>query len=156
MADDQPPFDLAAAHRYFAAECFNGAWDLIDKSPRTPAEDEQMLLRTFASFYHWSQRPECTAENRSVSLWQVSRAYALLGQPENARRYAEQSRAESEAPDLPPYCLGYAYEALARAEMLAGNKAKMQEYLDAARKISGKMTDEELRQMLLKDLETIQ
>jgi hypothetical protein len=155
MADDQPPFDLAAAHRYFAAECFNGAWDLIDKPSRTPAEDEQMLLRTFASLYHWSQRPDCTAENRSVSLWQISRIYALLGQPENARRYAEQCRTESEAPGLPPYCLGYAYEALARAEMLAGNKTKMQKYLNAARKTSEKMTDEESRQMLLSDLDTI-
>ena len=59
------PFDLPTAHRHFAATCFNAAWELIDKPDRTPAEDEQMLLRTFASFYHWTQRADCTAENRS-------------------------------------------------------------------------------------------
>jgi hypothetical protein len=31
-------FDLAAAHKYFSAHCFNAAWDLIEKKDRTPAE----------------------------------------------------------------------------------------------------------------------
>jgi hypothetical protein len=29
------PFDAAAAHKYFAAHCFNSAWDLIEKKNRT-------------------------------------------------------------------------------------------------------------------------
>jgi len=153
---NQPPFDLAAAHHYFAAYCFNTAWDLIDKPQRTPAEDEQMLLRTFASFFHWTQRADCTPKNRSISLWQVSRVYALLGQAENALHFAEQCLAESQAPELPPYCLGYAYEALARAEMLAGDRAAVQKYLAKAHEVATKMTDEEARTLLLKDLETIQ
>ena len=153
---DKLPFDLVSAHRYFAVECFNGTWALIDKPTRSPIEEEQMLLRSFASFFHWTQRPDCTAENRSISLWQISRVYALLGQPENALRYAEQCRAESAAPDLPPYCTGFAYEALARASMLVGDKVKMQEYLAEAHKIFESMTDEEDRNMLLKDLSTIQ
>jgi hypothetical protein len=152
---DQPAFDFPAAHRYLSGYCFNTAWALIDKPDRTPAEDEQMLLRAFASFYHWTQRADCTSENRSVSLWQISRIYALLGQPDNARRYAEQCRAESDSPEVPPYCLGYAYEALARAEMLAGNRDKMEDHLAAAINVSTQMTDEETKELLLKDLKTI-
>ena len=30
-----PAFDLAAAHKYFAADCFNKAWDLLEKQERT-------------------------------------------------------------------------------------------------------------------------
>lgn len=36
---NEASFDAAAAHRYFAAECFNQAWDLISKPDRTPDED---------------------------------------------------------------------------------------------------------------------
>jgi hypothetical protein len=88
-------------------------------------------------------------------LWQISRVYTLLGQVENARRYAAQCLAESGSPDLPPFCLGYAYEALARAEMLAGNKSRMEHCLAEARKVSERMTDEEARTLLLNDLATI-
>ena len=58
---DQPAFDLAAGHRFFSAHCFNSAWEMIDKATRTVAEAEQMLLRAFASLYHWTQRADCTA-----------------------------------------------------------------------------------------------
>ncbi|MBW6493806.1 MAG: hypothetical protein K0B16_04495 [Burkholderiaceae bacterium] len=33
-----PEFDLAAAHRYFAAHCFNSAWELIGKTDRSAAQ----------------------------------------------------------------------------------------------------------------------
>jgi hypothetical protein len=152
---DKPSFDLAAAHHYFAAECFNAAWSLIDKLQRSPAEEEQLLLLAFASFYHWTQRSDCTSENRSISLWQISRVYALLGQAENAQRYAIQCLTESNSPDLPPYCLGFAYEARARAEMLLRNKTGMDQYLANARKIAERMTDKEAQTLLLNDLSTI-
>jgi hypothetical protein len=153
---NQPPFDLVAAHKYFSAECFNRAWDFIDKPTRTSTENEQMLLHAFAALFHWTQRPDCTPENRSVSLWQISRVYALLDQPDNARQYAEQCHIESDSPDLPSFCLGYAYEALARAEMLAGNWDKMQAYLELAHPIAEKMEEDADRNLLLNDLATIQ
>ena len=43
---DKSAFDPAPAHRFFAAECFNRAWDLIDKAERTAAYD---LLRASLS-----------------------------------------------------------------------------------------------------------
>lgn len=153
---NQTPFDLTTAHKHFSVDCFNRTWEVIGKTIRAPAEEEQMLLLAFASFYHWTQRPDCTAEKRSISLWQVSRVYALLGQAENARRYAEQCLVESDSPGLPSYCLGYAYEALARAALVAGKKDKMREYLALAHQIAEKMTDEEDRETLLADLATIQ
>jgi len=151
-----PAFNLPAAHQYFSAECFNRTWDYIGKTIRTPAEEEKMLLLAFASFYHWMQRPDHTAENRSISLWQISRVYALLGQAENARRYAEQCLAESDSPGLPPFCLGFAYEALARAAMVAGRKDQMQAYLALARQTAGKISEAEDRNLLLNDLQSIQ
>jgi hypothetical protein len=152
---EQTELDLPTAHRYFSAACFNAAWKMIDKPIRTPAEDEQMLLRAMASFYHWTQRPEVNTTNRSVSLWQISRVYALLGQPENALRYARQCLAESQAASLPPFFIGYGYEALARAEKLSGNETGWREAQAAALAACEQVTEVEDREVLLADLKTL-
>jgi hypothetical protein len=55
----------------------------------------------------------------------------------------------------PPFYLGFAYEALARAEMVAGDKAKMSEYLEKAYMLAEDVEDEEDREVLMGDLKTI-
>lgn len=150
---EQSPFDLAAAHRFFAAECFNRAWDLIEKPERTPDEDEQMVRLNQASLYHWSQREDCTNKNLSIGYWQAARIYAMLGQADNARRYGELCLRYSQ--DEGPFYLGYAYEALARAEALAGQSELAAKYLQEAHRYLAQVTDPEDRQLLEKDLETI-
>ena len=150
-----PTLDPQAAHHFFAVECFNQAWDLLDKTTRTPDEDEEMLRLGFASYWHWTRRSDCQPGNLSISTWQLSRIYAVLGQVENARRYAERCLQISQGEGLLPFHLGYAYEALARVASLAGEKKKMEEYLKEARAVAGRMTDEEARKQLMADLETI-
>jgi hypothetical protein len=59
-------FDLAAAHRFFSADCFNKAWELIEKPDRTQEEDEAMIRLNQASLWHWSQREECASRNMSI------------------------------------------------------------------------------------------
>ena len=149
----EPTFDLAEAHRFFAAECFNRAWDLIEKPERTPDEDEQMVRLNQASLYHWSQREDCTNKNLSIGCWQAARIYALLGQADNARRYGELCLRYSQ--DEGPFYLGYAYEALARAEALAGQSELVSKYLQEAHRYLAQVTDPEDHQLLEKDLETI-
>lgn len=152
---EQPSIDLAVAHRYFAAECFNRAWALIEKPQRTPAEDEDMLHLAIASLWHWSQRPDCTDKNLSVSCWQVARIYALLNRPDEARRYAQRSLQAAERGGLYPFFFAYAYEALARAESLAGHRAEAARWLAEARRYAAQAPDDEHRAALLADLDTI-
>ena len=149
----KPNFDLAAAHKYFAAECFNRAWDLIDKSDRTPDEDQEMIRLNQASLYHWSQREDCTAENLSIGYWQTARIYALLGQADNARRYGEICLRYSQ--DAGPFLLGYAYEALARAESIAGQAEKAAQYLQDAQSYLAQISDSQDRELLEQDLNTL-
>lgn len=150
-----PEFDLTAAHRYFAVECFNRAWDLIDKTGRAPEEDEEMLRLSLTSTWHWTQRADCTPTNLSVGYWQTARIYTLLGQVENARRYGMLCLKASQEDGAEQFALGYAYEALARAEKVAGNRDQMEAYLRQARQVCESLTDEEDRQQLAKDLDTI-
>jgi hypothetical protein len=153
MTENQPPFDLQAAHKFFAAHCFNSTWDLIDKSRRTPEEEMSMLQTSMASLWHWSQRGDAKPQNLSVGHWQVSRVYALLGDVENSLKYG--SAALKLAEGLEPFYAGFAYEALARAEMVAGNKEKMNEYLEKARALAEKVEDQEDKQILMGDLGSI-
>lgn len=152
---EKQPFDKQEAHKFFSAQCFNKAWDLIDTPVRTPEEDSMMLALSMASLWHWTQRTDCTNENLSVAYWQISRIFAILGQENNSREYGELCLKVSQDPDLPPFCLGYAYEALARAESSAGNWKKVKEYIQLARGISTKMKDPDTKKQLISDLSTI-
>ncbi|MFQ5942550.1 MAG: hypothetical protein ACE5JF_03245 [Anaerolineales bacterium] len=150
----EPDFDRAVAHKFFAADCFNKAWALIDKADRTADEDQQMIRLNQASMWHWTQREDCTDKNMSIGYWQASRIYALLGDAENARGYGQLSLEYSE--QLAPFYKAYAHEALARAEGVAGNSKEVREHLQEARALAGEIDDAQDREVLEDDLKTIE
>lgn len=146
--------NIQEAHKHFSAHCFNKTWESIEKSDRQSDEENMDMLHTaIASVWHWSQREDVKAENLAVGYWQVSRVYCLLGQPHNARRYGMLSLKHSK--DLSPFYRGYAYETLARAEMLNNNRVIMLTHLERANTMATQVESEEERQLLLKDLESI-
>jgi len=149
-----PDVDLEAAHRHFAAHCFDAAWELMEKAGRTPDEDRAMMALCQASIYHWTQRPDCAPQNLSVGYWQASRIAVLLGWPDEARRHAEASLAY--AAGLAPFFLGYAHEALARAARLAADTPTARAQLAMARAYAGQVTDPEERELLERDLADLQ
>lgn len=151
---DSPDFDIQQAHKYFSADCFNKTWDKMEKNGNRSAEEDMEMLHTaIASIWHWSQREDATNENLSVGYWQVSRVYCLLEQPNNARRYG--FLALKYAKNLPLFFKGYAYETLARAEMIANKRLIMLTHLEKARELLNQIEDEEDRQLLENDLRTI-
>ena len=145
-----PEFDVAAAHKYFSADCFNRAWDLMDKPVRSAEEDRLLVLLNQASLYHWSQRPDNNDKSQSIGYWQASRIQSLQCNAVEAKRYADICLEYSRA--LEPFYLGYAYEALARAARLAGDTLQYEKYLSEAKKLAQKVTSQEDRALLLKDL----
>ena len=147
--------DDAKVHENFSVYCFNSAWDLMDKTERTPTENEDMLRLSMASCWHWTQRPDCTNQQLSIGYWQISRIHSMLGRSIEARRYGELCLAASHDTNVAPFSLAYAYEALARASALAKNEAMKLEYIDLANKVIETMSDTEMKTMLLNDLATI-
>jgi hypothetical protein len=145
-----PDFDVTAAHKYFSANCFNKAWDLIEKKNRTQDEDRLMVTLNQTSIYHWLQRDDCTSEHLSVGYWQASRIQALLGNATEATRFAEVCLTYSG--ELPPFYLGYAHEALARAHKLAGRAVDAQRHLTLAVELAAKIGKQGDRELLETDL----
>lgn len=148
-------FDTAAAHKYFSADCFNRAWDYIDKPVRTPSENEAMLQLSLASLWHWTQRQDCTPTNLAIGYWQVSRVFALLRQAENARYYGNLCLEAAQNEGVEPFYLGYAYEALARAENVDGNHHEVERNLIQAHQIAATLASQEEKKQMLGDLATI-
>lgn len=155
MPDDIVSFDINEGHVYFSAKAFNRAWDYIEQGDQRSVDEDLMMLHTaIASLWHWTQREDVKAENLSIGYWQVSRVFNLLKQPNNARTYG--LLALKYAEELEPFFKAYAYETLARAAMLTNNRVIMMVYLEKARELTNLVTEEEDKQLLLKDLESIQ
>jgi hypothetical protein len=149
----KPDFEIKAAHAYFSAYCFNRAWDLIEKTDRTAEEDRMMFALNQASIFHWQQRPDCGDKQLAIGYWQASRIQALLGNALEAKRYAEVCLGYSEA--LEPFHLGYAYEALCRAAIIAAKKAAAQRFLKRAEDLAAQVKDKHDREYLGGDLATL-
>ena len=59
------------------------------------------------------------------------------------------------ANDQPPFYQAYAYEALARAEAVAGNRNTAERHLEQARQLAGQVEKAEEQELILTDLNTI-
>lgn len=141
------------AHRFFAADFFNKCWDYIDKADRTPADDLQMIHLAHASRTHWQAIG--TPDNFAVGDWQISRVYAILNYPAQALIYGQSCLDVCLDNGIEGFNLGFAYEALARAEFLQGNLDNCQKYIDLGKKEAAKVQKSEDREYLLSELNNI-
>jgi hypothetical protein len=146
---------IQESHRAFSVSCFNDCWTLMDKADRTPDDVENMVLLAQASLWHWKQRADCQPVNLSVGYWQVSRAHALAGHREMARLFAESCLRVSQEKSLPPFYVGYGYEALARAAAINRETAVAAANLAKARKQLSLVADEEEKGILAADLDAL-
>jgi len=148
--DQKPGFDVEAAHGFFAAHCFNQAWDLMEKPQRTPEEDRLMVAMSQASIFHWLNRADCDSRRLSIGYWQASRIHALLRNSAEAQRNAEICLSFSDG--LEPFYIGYAHEALARAAALAGRQTEAEQHVERATQQAALVAREGDRHLLLNDL----
>jgi hypothetical protein len=148
-----PDFDLAAAHEYFSAQCFNEAWELMEKPVRSEEENGLMVALNQASIYHWLQREDCNDQRLSVGYWQASRIQSQLGNTAEAIRLANICLTHST--HLKPFYLGYAHEALARAHGLARDSAQAIQHLAAAKELAARVSSKDERELLEGDVQQL-
>jgi DNA-binding transcriptional MerR regulator len=141
--------------RRLGVDLFNKTWTLMEKADRTREEDDEMIHCAHASAYHWLQVG--TQANRARSEWQCSRVHAISGHVEAALRHArrclelvQQNPAEMKDWDLPA-----AYEAMARAYMVAGDVDETQRYAELGREATARIEDEDDRTPIEADFATI-
>lgn len=147
----------AAAHRRLGVELFNHVWTLIEKADRTPAEIDEMIHAAHASRYHWSK--VATTVNLGRGEWQIARVYCVLGRGEpavwhagRALAYAQAAVAAGEAED---WDLATAYECMARALAVAGERTAATAWRDRARAALDAIADPADREVIEGDLATL-
>lgn len=151
------PRDLTPVdHRKLAVDLFNHVWRLLDHPDRTPVEDDELIHAAHASCHHWSRAEIPPDPVRLITgEWQCSRVYSMLGRAEPARWHATRARKGCEAAGIDGFLLGAAYEALARASRVAGERAETEHWIALGRRIADELPDPEDRQVLTDDLEEI-
>lgn len=135
------PFEVPKAHRWFAVEFNNLAWDLAEAPARTPEEVDRMLLAAHASCWHWLQVG--TALNYQRGYLLVAYACALAGLGDSAVRWVERCLALSEAngDEQTPFDRATTYDTAARAYHIAGNEAAARPWLEKSRAAAKNLVD---------------
>lgn len=146
-------FTEAEFHKKMGVGLFNDVWRLLEKTSRTPSEDDRMIHEAHASRYHWQFVGE--AKNFVIGEWQISRVYSTLGRPEPALYHARRCVQIAEENQLQGFVLGSAYEGMARAIALSGDPSFSQ-FVDRALAIATTLTDAEEKNILESDLRTIE
>jgi hypothetical protein len=150
-----PPL-TAEQQREQGAMLFNRVWEMLEMPDRTPALDDQMVHAAHASRWHWSQAGEVGgSEQLAVGEWQCARVYAVVGRGEPALHHARACLATCEEAGLGDWVLAAAYEALARASVVAGDAGEARAWLGRARTAAAVIAEEEDREVIEADLASI-
>lgn len=137
----QPPFDSAAAHRWFAVEFNNRGWDLLEAAERTEEQTQEMLHTAHAAWMHWSQAGGVLNRQRAECL--LASAYVSAGLAESAVRYGRSCVELSQQPDSEqtPFDQACAHGCLARALALSGQPDEAADHYRQAALAAEGLTD---------------
>ena len=141
--------------KLLAAQLFNDAWRLMEQEERTRQDDDLMIHTAHASRYHWAQVPAVTPAHLARGEWQISRVYSVLGRAEPALHHAQRVLDLCQENGIGDFDLAFAYEALARAHAVAGDADQARVYTDQALAATEDIAEDEDRDLVLADLETI-
>jgi hypothetical protein len=145
---------ITSIQRKIAVETFNTTWDVIDIQERSEADELRMLHLAHTSRFLWGEVGDPV--NYARGDWLLSRVYALLGYGELAFRFGEQSLAWCEKHAVEDFDLAFAYEVLARACLVSGDREKAVKYISRAKSAGDKIADPGDRKFFFYELDQIQ
>jgi hypothetical protein len=150
--DETPRYTLEQAQLQFAKSINGQVWDLLSKPDRTPSDNERMIHAAHASLYHWLNAGG-TGLHHQRGEWLLAHVYTVLGLSEPALRHALRCQElTSDFADLmQDFDRAYAYESLARAHALAGDRDAAFEYLKLAQASGAAIQNDEDRDIFMGD-----
>ena len=141
------------AHKKFAVDCFNLVWALMEKKDRTKEDDDKMIHAAHASRFHWGEIGTPVEFERGE--WQISRMYTVLDRSHEAIYHATRCLEICKAKNIGDWDIAFAYEGMARAYAVAGQKDECKKYLELAEKAGEQIKEKGDRDYLLGELKTI-
>jgi len=151
---DHPAHDLDATdQRRIGKDLYNRVWTLLETANRTAAQTDEMIHAAHASRYHWTVGGQ--AVNQARGEWQCSRVYAVLGRGEPALWHARRCLELCQEFGLRDWDLAAAYEALARAHLVAGDSAAAADWKARGMRALDDIVDPDDREPVEADLATL-
>lgn len=144
--------NINEAHAHFARTFNMEVWKLLTIEGRSPDENERMIGAAHASFAHWRVVGGSVEQQRG--LWLISHVYAELEIAEPALRFAQRCLELTEAhPDaMKDFDLAYAFEGMARAAAVSGDRETALEYRERAAAAGEEIANDEDRKIFTNDL----
>jgi len=140
-------------HRKLGVDLFNYVWTLLEKTDRSPEDNDTMIHAAHASRYHWGEVG--TPVNFARGEWQISRVYSVLERSEPALYHAQHCLNICQEHKITDFDLAYAYEALARAYLIAEQWEQGRNFMALARNTGDMIADPADKEWFFKDLSTI-
>jgi hypothetical protein len=141
----------AKSHEQFAKAIHGEVWRLLENPHRTKEETERMVYAVHASCYHWLHAG--SGVNHQRGEWFIARVYTVLEDAAAATQHARRclELTEQHASLLEDFDFAFAYELMARAAALRGDRAEAADYLPRARKAGTEIKDPEDRKVFFDD-----
>jgi len=139
--------------RLEAIAAFNRAWELIESTERSPADDDEMLAAAFASRYLWESVGG--DEQRAVGDWQIAHVASRLGYTDLALSRAARALERVEQNGWTDWRLASCYEGMARAYASAGDVAEYEHWQALAKQVIKTIEDDEDRELIASQLASI-
>ena len=122
-------------HNYMSIEMNNQTWNLINKKNRSKQDNIRMINFAKSSLYHWIKSDKYYIANEQRGQWLLSHVYAKLNKSNEALHHAKRTLkiTEENTAHLKDYDLAYAYESMACAYSISGNKDKAEQWSNKAK-----------------------
>jgi hypothetical protein len=151
--EEQKRLTVQEWHKKSAIDLFNQVWGLLDTAGRSAEQDDTMVHAAHASRYHWGEIGTLLEFERGE--WQVTRVYAVLKRAEPALYHARRCLEICQANEIGDFDIAFAYEAMARAHAVAGQKADRDKYAGLAEQAGEQIEDNDNRDYFSSELSTI-
>ena len=112
-----------------------------------------MVNAAHASRYLWTAIGD--DQNFAIGDWQISRVYSVLGRAEPAVFHARRCLDHATKVESQPWLLASAYEGLARAYAVSGDRAAALEWKTKAEGRLNEVDDAEDREIVERDIATL-
>lgn len=148
---EEKTYTISQAHYHFAVDFSNQTWELLERK-RSRLEDIRMVDFAYASLAHWRSVGGAVRQQRGE--WLVSRVHAVLGEGGPALKHAqlcyqllEDNKSEMDDADI-----AFAYEAIARAYAISGDKRESLKFLEMAKKAGEEIKNDKDRANFIMEL----
>ena len=141
-------FSPNEAHRWFAVEVNNQAWDLLESDSRTDQDNEVLRNTAHAAWRHWWEVG--TPINQQRAEYLLALVHAALGESGSATHHAQRALAlgDSTADAMQTLDWAFTHDAASRAFGLLGEPSLQQTHHKTANSFRDQLTDEADRELV--------